>query len=118
MDLVRKRRPTVLIHRIVFVVQSRAHRDIWTSPSDKPPWRTIHATAVAPLAEASTSEKVRFTPDASNRRDAVIGEPRAADAARDIRGFAQVGREGNRAVVGNKFHQSAAVVMTSRAQGG
>jgi hypothetical protein len=37
--LVRKRRTAVLIHRIVFVVQSRVHCDIWTSPSNESPWR-------------------------------------------------------------------------------
>lgn len=43
--LVRKRRTAVLIHRIVFVVQSRVHCDIRVSPSNKSPWRMIHATA-------------------------------------------------------------------------
>jgi hypothetical protein len=43
---------------------------------------------LASLAEASTNEKVRFAADASNSRDAVAGERRAADAERDIRGFA------------------------------
>lgn len=43
---------------------------------------------LAPFAQVSTIERVRFVEDAWNSRDAVAGERRAADAAEhDIRGF-------------------------------
>jgi catalase len=58
---------------------------------------------LAPFAEASTIEKVRFAEDAWNSRDAVAGERRAADAEHDIRGFAlKLVEEGNWDVVGDK----------------
>lgn len=57
---------------------------------------------LAPLAEASTIEKVRFAEDAWNNRDAVAGGRRAADTIHDVRGFAlELAEEDNRDVVGN-----------------
>jgi catalase len=57
---------------------------------------------LAPSAETNTTEKVRFAEDAWNNGYAVAGERRAADAVRDIRGFAlRLAEEGNRNVVGS-----------------
>jgi hypothetical protein len=54
------------------------------------------------LDEASTIEKVRFAEDACDNGDAVAGKRRAADAVRNIRGFAlELAGEGNWTVVGN-----------------
>jgi hypothetical protein len=50
---VRKRRPAVLIRRMVLVVKSRVHCDI------------------CPLVEVSTIGKARFSDHASNNRDAI-----------------------------------------------
>jgi hypothetical protein len=55
---------------------------------------------LAPLAEASTIEKTRFPEHASDNRDAIAGERRAADAEHDTSG-PEVGREGNWDVAGN-----------------
>ena len=57
---------------------------------------------LAPPADASTIEKVRFAEHTWNNRDAVTGERRAADAVHDIRGFAlKLAEEDNCDVVGN-----------------
>jgi catalase len=73
-----------------------------TSPFDKPPWRTIHATAAGTLGRDDATEKVRFAKDARNNGYAVAGKRRAADAVHDIRGFAlRLAEEGDRDVVGS-----------------
>lgn len=115
MDLVRKRRSTVLIHRIGFVVQSRVQRDIWTS-------RPINRLGERPCdcrgtSHRGTSEKVRFTAVASNRRDASPASAKSPTQSVTFEASPQVGRECNRAVLDNKVHPSAVAVMTSRAQG-
>jgi len=57
---------------------------------------------LVPLAEANTTEKIRFARDARNNGYAVAGERRAAKAAHDIRGFAlRLAKSGNREVVGS-----------------
>jgi catalase len=55
-----------------------------------------------PFTQTSAIKKARFAEDAWNSSDAVAGEPGAADAEPDIRGFARRLAEGNWDVVGDK----------------
>ena len=65
-----------------------------------------------PFTETSAIEKSRFAENAWNSRDAVAGEPGAADAEPDIRGFAlRLAEEGHWDVVGD--NERSTVVMTS-----
>ena len=65
-----------------------------------------------PLPPTSGIEKVRFAEGAWSNRDAVAGEPGAADPEPDIRGCAlRLAEEGNWDVVGD--NERSTVVMTS-----